>query len=67
MRCHSMNGKADTSKHKSSELKWIPGGALVSVWFGVIVALALLLLPRFKAWALPLDPALLTALQGWRV
>jgi hypothetical protein len=92
-----MYRKEDTSKHRSSELKWILGGALVSVWFGVIVALAangslallpgdapgitlaailgppftfalaLLLQPRFKAWALSLDPALLTALQGWRV
>ncbi len=30
-------------------------------------ALALFSLPGFKAWALSLDPALLTALQGWRV
>jgi len=80
----------------SSQLPWLLGGALVSVWFGVIFALAangwfalppgeppvimaailgpplvfllaLLSFPRLRAWALSLDPALLTALQGWRV
>ncbi len=33
----------------------------------LLFVLALVLFPRLKAWALSLDPALLTALQGWRV
>lgn len=33
----------------------------------LIFALALLSIPRFRSWALSLDPALLTALQGWRI
>jgi hypothetical protein len=33
----------------------------------LLFALVLFSFPSFKAWALSLDPALLTALQGWRV
>ena len=33
----------------------------------LVFMLALVLFPQLKAWALSLDPALLTALQGWRV
>jgi len=92
-----MTGYENTLKQQSSQLPWALGGTLVSVWFGVILALAasgslallpgepplitlmtilappllfmlaLALFPRLKLWALSLDPALLTALQGWRV
>lgn len=81
----------------NSRLPWALGGALVSVWFGVVFALAasgslafrtdelpiitlaailgpplvfllsVLSFTQLRAWALSLDPALLTALQGWRV
>jgi len=84
-------------QQQTSRLPWILGGALVSVWFGVIFALAtngslafqpeelpiitlaaitgpplvfllaVFSFPQLRAWALSLDPALLTALQGWRV
>ena len=33
----------------------------------LLFLLALVSFPQFRAWALSLDPALLTALQGWRV
>ncbi len=92
-----MTGYENTSKQKPLNISWTLGVGLVSVWFGVIVALAangslallpgespvltlaaifgpplifalaLFTIPNFKAWALSLDPALLTALQGWRV
>lgn len=85
------------SNRKLSNFPWLLGGAMVTVWFSVILALAangslallpgdaplttlaailgppllfalaLFLLPRFRSWALSLNPALLTALQGWRV
>lgn len=81
----------------TSRFPWVLGGALVSVWFGVVFALAasgslafqpdelpiitlaailapplvfllsLLSFSQLRAWALSLDPALLTAMQGWRV
>jgi len=84
-------------QQRNSQRPWLLGGALVSVWFGVIFALAangsfalqpgespiiivtailapplvfllaVLSFPWLRAWALSLDPALLTALQGWRV
>ena len=87
----------NSSRQQTFQLPWVLGGALVSVWFGVIFALAasgslafqpgelpiitlaailgpplvfllaLLSFPQLRGWALSLDPALLTALQGWRV
>lgn len=92
-----MTGYEKNSKRKNSHLSAVLGGALATLWFGAIFALAasgslalspgepptlilaavagpplLFLLavfwfPQLRAWALSLDPALLTALQGWRV
>lgn len=56
----------------NGSLALLPGDAPVMTLAAILgppltFALALLSLPRFRSWALSLDPALLTALQGWRV
>lgn len=92
-----MSKYENSLQRHNSQLPWLLGTALVSVWFGAVFALAangslalppgeppiimltailgpplvfllaLLSFPQLRAWALSLDPALLTALQGWRV
>ena len=56
----------------NGSLALLPGDAPVMTLATILgppltFALALLSFPRFRAWALSLDPALLTAMQGWRV
>jgi len=94
---NEMTKNQNSFNYGNSRQPWVLGGILVTVWFGVVLALAasgslaflpgalplitlgailippvlfvlaLLTSTRFKAWVLSLDPALLTAMQGWRV
>ena len=56
----------------NGSLALLPGDAPVITLAAILgppltFALAMFTFPHFRSWALSLDPALLTALQGWRV